>query len=184
MIKLSTLFFSLFLFICSTSMFAQNISEIENRIEQIRQMYKEVNKNIKKDAFLTDKIEVNTDKKPEFPAVGIYDKEITAHYTVGTGNDPLEKVFRRVYILHHYSAYQSSTEYIFDERGILAFIFYKTGEGNEYRFYFDKEKTKKIVRLIADKKTTNNPTLDKETSQISKHLIEQQEKIITLLQTL
>ena len=179
--KKSILFFALFLTILSTSLFAQTDGELENRIQEIRQIYTTVNEKVKNDDFLIDKIEINAAKKPEFPAVGVYDKEIVAHYTIGTENDPLEKVFQRLYIVHHYSAYQSSTEYIIDENGNLVFIFYTTGEGKEYRFYFDGEK---IIRLVIDKTLTNNPVLEKEVLHTLKVLQTDREDITNLLQRL
>ncbi len=180
-----TFFYILFLVGFSTSVFAQSNSEIENRIKTIRQIYQKVNEDIKNDAFLIDKIEINSTKKPEFPAVGVYDKIIEAHYRVGTEEDPYQKVFRRISILHHYSAYSSSTEYIFDENSKLIFVFYTNGEGVQYRFYFgEKLNTEKIVRLIVNKISKDNPVLDTETAQLLKGLIEEAESIITILQKL
>ena len=169
----------------STSVFAQSNSEIENRINIIRQVYQKINEDVKNDVFLIDKIAINSEKKPEFPAVGVYDKMIAAYYTLGTEENPYQKVFRRVSILHHYSAYSSSTEYIFDENSELVFIFHTNGEGKPYRFYFgEKLNTEKIIRLIIDKISKDNPVLDTETSQLLKGLIEEAESIITILQKL
>ncbi len=182
-----TFFYILFLIGFSTSVFAQSNSELENRIKTIRQIYQKVNEDVKNDVFLIDKIEINSSKKPEFPAVGVYDKVIEAHYKVGTEENPYKKLFRRIFIFHHYSAYTTSTEYIFDENSELIFIFYTNEEGHSYRFYFDKKLKKeerKIVRLIIDKTSKDNPILDSETNEILQNLKEEEENILLILQKL
>lgn len=180
-------FYILVLIGFSTSVFAQSDSELENRIKIIRQIYQTVNDNVKKDIFLIDKIEINSSKKPEFPAVGVYDKTIEAHYTVGTEENAYQKLFRRIFILHHYSTYTTSTEYIFDENSELIFIFYTNGEGQSYRFYFDKivkKEEQKIIRLIIDKTSKDNPILDSKTNEILQNLKEEKENILLILQKL
>lgn len=127
-------------------------SQTEKRIEEIRKIYQEVNKNVAEceangdtsTTFLTEMV-VNKNDGP-YPAVGIYKTTLKFYYTFGDREkNPYPNRLLKIMVTTNRSNRSESSEFLFDEKGQLIFYFEKKEDG-ERRVYFSLEKPIKFLQ--------------------------------------
>ena len=149
------------LLLCSSPAFHIFAQSIDEKIEEIRRIYKQTNEQIaaaernfaESNIYLSELI-VNKGGTM-YPAVGNFKSTIRFYYAFGNREEnPYPNRLLKITVLTDRAAHNESYEYLFDREGNLLFYLEKTGEEArpESRFYFSYNKAIRILRgqKIAD----------------------------------
>lgn len=159
---------------CSISAFSQT----EKRIEEIRKIYQEVNKNVAEcevngdtsTTFLTEMIVNKNDGS--YPAVGIYKTTVKFYYTFGDREkNPYPNRLMKIMVTTNRSATTETSEFLFSEQGQLIFYFEKKEE--ERRVYFALEKP---IKILKGEKTL--PAGNKQEAEFVKSILNEKRKLV------
>ncbi len=129
------------------------VSFAENgEILRIREYYNKTRDLIKNKALYHDQLVINKDKRT-WPAVGSYQEIYDIYYSLcderEAHNYPYERCMYMIEISTAASVSASKTEYLFDEKDRLIFIYYKDGyKETEERYYLSDDK---LVRYSINK---------------------------------
>lgn len=173
------LLFCVFVFI--GSVFPIKAQEGDKRIEEIRQLYKQVNERIEQaekdfaesETFFTEMI-VNKGGTM-YPAVGNFKKTIKFYYGYGNREEnPYPDRLLKIVVSTERSTRQEYAEYLFNPSGQLVFYFEKDGE-IESRFYFSMEK---IIRLQRGEQVVNANS--REEMNAPKAVLAQKNKLVQI----
>lgn len=173
---------TILLLILGLGSFANVFSQTEKRIEEIRRIYREVNKKIAEcnengdtsNTFLTEVV-VNKNKG-SYPAVGIYKSVVRFYYTFGDREkDPYPNRLLKVMMTTNRSAMTETSEFLFDEKGNLIFYFEKNV--TEKRLYFA------LGKPIQGLEGTNSIDLkSKASTELVRQIAEQQQRLSAIFQ--
>lgn len=154
-------------------------SQTEKRIEEIRKIYQEVNKNVAEceangdtsTIFLTEMV-VNKNNG-SYPAVGIYKTTVKFYYTFGDREkSPYPNRLLKIMLTTNRSNRTETSEYLFDAKGLLIFYFEKK-EDKEQRGYFNLEKP---IKLLQGEKSAS---ID---SEFIKSMLSEKKKLVGIFQ--
>lgn len=121
-------------------------------VEEIRKLYKEVQKGIDSRNYYISELSVNSSDDTGFPAVGTYKKLFTFYWSNSEEQNRLVKIS----ISSHYSATAATEEFLFDRKGELLFYYISGGYDEvERRYYFDGMR---VIRTIINDALSDNPT--------------------------
>jgi|GEM_PF-2880775 len=145
------------------------LSAENSDILRIREHYHKTRNLIKSNALYHDQFVINKNNAT-WPAVGSYQEIYDIYYSLcderETHNYPYERCVYMIEITTTSSASTSKTEYLFDEKDRLIFIYYKDGyKGTEDRYYLSEGKPVRYSK--------NNAVHDKQIeSHINKSIFE------------
>lgn len=159
------------------------LSQTEKRIEEIRRIYQEVNKNVAEcevngdtsTTFLTEMVVNKNDGS--YPAVGIYKTTVKFYYTFGDREkNPYPNRLLKIVVTTNRSNRTENTEFLFDEKGQLIFYFEKKEE--EKRVYFE---TEKAIKILQNEKTL--PISNKQEAGFVKTILSEKRKLVGIFQS-
>lgn len=155
-------------------------SQTEKRIEEIRKIYQEVNKNVAEceangDTSTTFLTEMTVNKNNgSYPAVGIYKTTVKFYYTYGDREkNPYPNRLLKIMLTTNRSNRTETSEYLFDEKGQLIFYFEKKEDG-ERRIYLSLEKP---IRFLQGEKSVS---ID---AKLLKSILSEKKKLIGIFQS-
>lgn len=155
----------------------QSFAQIDKRIEEIRQIYKETNEQIadeeNAEIFLTELV-INKNNG-SYPAVGIYNSTVKFFYTYGDREkNPYPNQLLKITITTNRSAMTENYEFLFNSSGQLIFYFEKKDD-EEHRFYFSIEKPFRILK--GDKSVNIN---SKEEIEKTKMILAEKKRLVEI----